>query len=283
MLSLTLTAFAGEVVKVGDVKSPVQVTVLQSSEDRIVVKFEIGSFFKNAVEINGKSYYFITAGKDHYVSPAGTPVLPRVSRSVLISDTGSAQVNVISSEYKDFVDVPVAPSKGNLLRTVNPADVPYEFGPVYTSGEWYPETLASVRSPYILRDHRATVIDVNAFQYNSYRDTLRVYTSVVVELIKVESRGANELIRSRAPQTVAKDFDLIYNSRFINYNDYKTNSRYRPVPEEGGMLIICNDAWTGNMEPFITHKKARGMAVEMVAISTIGNDSTKIKSYIQNY
>jgi gingipain R len=37
------------------------------------------------------------------------------------------------------------------------------------------------------------------------------------------------------------------------------------------------------MEPFITHKKARGMAVEMVAISTIGNDSTKIKSYIQNY
>jgi len=283
MLSLSLTAFAGEVVKVGDINSPVQVTVLQSSEDRVLVKFEVGSFAKNAVEINGKQYYSITVGKDHYVSPKGTPVLPRVSRSVIISDTGSVELTVVSSEFKEFTDVPVAPSKGNLLRTINPDEVPYEFGPVYTSGEWYPETLASVREPYILRDHRGTVIDVNAFQYNAARDTLRVYTSVVVEVRKADGRSANELIRSRAPETLSKDFDLIYNSRFINYNEYKTGSRYNPVPENGGMLIICNDAWMANMAPFVTHKQKSLSKVEIVGVSTIGNDTTKIKAYIQDY
>ncbi len=43
-----------------------------------------------------------------------------------------------------------AASKGNLLSTVDPSDIPYNFGEVYNRDEFYPGNLAELRDPHIL-------------------------------------------------------------------------------------------------------------------------------------
>ena len=76
----------------------------------------------------------------------------------------------------------IAPSKGNLLRTVNPADVAYEFGAVYHENTFYPAAVAEIGTPYIMRDFRGIVIRVNPFQFNPATGVLRSYSRITVEL-----------------------------------------------------------------------------------------------------
>ena len=102
-------------------------------------------------------------------------------------------VEVLSSEFIEFENVSVAPSKGNLLCTVDPTDVPFEFGMVYNRDSFYPEQIASLGEPYVLRDH-GIVVEVNAIQYNPIRKTLRVYTSVTVEVRSIGPSDINVLV-----------------------------------------------------------------------------------------
>jgi hypothetical protein len=48
------------------------------------------------------------------------------------------------------------------------------------------------------------------------------------------------------------------------------------------MLVICHDAWIPNMMPFVNHKNAIGIPTSIVGVSTIGNNATAIKNYIQS-
>ena len=83
------------------------------------------------VMINDVEYTYITLGKEPNSLTAGAPDLPYVPRSIIIPDTGTLGVKVVATQYIDYKDILVVPSKGNLLRSVNPEDVPYEFGEIY--------------------------------------------------------------------------------------------------------------------------------------------------------
>ena len=157
LLSLILLLFATSVVTAeridfGTNTKDVGVFVEESNDNRTVVRFEIGGFTKDVVDIDGQTYYSIRCGKEGVLLNASEPELPRVCRSIIIPDNAKMAINVLSSEFVEFTETPVVPSKGNLLRTVNPEDVPYEFGPVYNSNEWYPTELASIREPHIQSD-----------------------------------------------------------------------------------------------------------------------------------
>ena len=256
----------------------VQATVQENSTARIVVQFGIGDYTSRTVKIDGKEYAGITLGKEAPLLTAGAPELPHVCRSIIIPDDAAMVLNVTAAEYVDIGNVDVAPSKGNLSRTVNPDDVPYTFGLQYAEDAFYPGEVATLGEPYILRDYRGAVIDLRPLQYNPVKRTLRVYKSVTVEVTPTDSAAANILDRAvrRAPMSQA--FDTIYQHHFLNYS---TSPRYSPLDEIGNMLIICYDSWLTNVAPLVTHKNSIGITTTAVGVSTIGNNSTSIKSYIQ--
>ncbi|MCK4782888.1 MAG: hypothetical protein KAV87_03990, partial [Desulfobacteraceae bacterium] len=271
---------AAERVVVGANAGDITVVVQESNDSRTVVRFEIAAFTKEPVQIGEETYYKIQCGKAPVLLEAGEPALPRVCRSIIIPDDGEVMLDVLSAEYTDFAETPVAPSKGNLPRTINPDDVPYTFGQVYDSPRWYPRELASLRDPFILRDFRGTVIELNAFQYHPASNVLRVYTSVTVEVVSTGSIGRNVLKRREPFTKVVAEFDAIYERRFINYRFVK--SRYQPVEETGDMLIITYDDFGDAMLPFVEWKKQKGIPTSVADVSVIGNNSTAIKNYIQD-
>lgn len=272
---------AAERIPVGSGGNDVTVTVEQSTQDRIVVRFDVGEFDKSPIDVNGETYFSIGCGKEGILLNAGEPAVPHVCRSVIIPDDADMQINVLSSRYVDFPGTPVVPSKGNLLRTVDPADVPYTFGSTYTLKQQYPTELASARAPYILRDYRGTVIEVFPFQYLPQTQTLRVYSSVTVELVNVGRSDVNVLHRDRSSQPLVPEFDQIYQRRFVNYA--QETKRYIPVQESGDMLIISYDAFSSAMQPFVDWKRQKGIATTMVNISTIGNTANQIKAFVQSF
>ncbi|MBD3169234.1 MAG: T9SS type A sorting domain-containing protein [candidate division Zixibacteria bacterium] len=277
---LASTAIAAERVQLQPMDGFVNTEVLESSDSRIVVRFDIGAFTREAVQINGDTYYNIECGKESILMEKGNPALPRICRSVIIPDDARMEVNVVSSEYKDFAGLAVVPSKGNLYRDVNPEDVPYEFGDIYNRDQWYRGDIAMIREPFILRDLRGTVIELNAFRYNPALQTLRVYTSVTVELVNAGPGQANVLQRDEPFTSVVSEFNQIYKRRFLNYQE--TMTLYNPVEETGSMLVITYDSYADEMVPFVNWKNQKGIATTMVNVSAIGNNSTAIKNYIQN-
>ena len=259
-------------------KEPVKIQVLTNGYP-VEIKYTINGFNKIPVKINGKEYARIILGKESNILIKDVPDLPNICRSIIIPDTAQMKIRVKSYSYRDYKDVLVAPSKGNLLRTVNPNDVPYEFGEMYTIDSWYPKNIAELTQPYILRDFRGQVVKINPFQYNPVKKTLRVYNDITVEIYQDGNSNFNSIYRNNLPDKIQTDFKQIYENHFINFNNL---GRYAPVEEQGNMLIITYDNFWDQMIPFVEWKIMKGIPTEMVMVSTIG-DANAIKTYISEY
>jgi len=272
-----------ELVKIDNAPTPNQLEVVleQSSDAGTIIRYDLGSFYREPIEVSGETYYYITLENEGNRLQAGQPALPHINRSIIIPDDARMDIRVIASKYVDLTDMPVLPSKGNLLRTVNPADVPYSFGPAYSASAFFPEQLAALGEPYILRDYRGAVIEINPFQYNPMNKTLRVYTSITVEVTNAGPGQVNVLQRDKSAIGLVPDFDQIYSRHFINYST--AADKYTPVGETGDMLIITYDAFATDMQPLVDWKRQKGIKTTMVNVSSVGNNATSIDNFIQAF
>jgi len=273
------TAMA-ERIDFGAMDEDVAVAVEQSNNTRTVLRFSIDAFYRDAVIIDGQEYYALECGNEALLLNKKEPALPHVCRSIIIPDDARIELKVIASEYVDFLNTPIIPSKGNLKRSVNPEDIPYVFGDVYSRSDWYPSELANLRGPFILRDHRGTVVEINPFRYNPAEKTLRVYTSMTVEIVNVGPGEVNVLQRDNNAKVRIDEFEQIYSRRFLNY--YGPAEKYSAVSETGDMLIITYDDFYDAMLPFVEWKRQKGIRTTIVNISSIGEYSYNIKNYIDS-
>jgi hypothetical protein len=250
---------------------------VQQIQDTTILQYTLDDFTMTSVEINNENYVKISLDSEPSNLIAGAPDLPSVARSIIIPPQGTMTLRVVASSYQDYENILIAPSKGNLPRTVNPADVPYEFGDIYTQDKWYPSTIATLEEPYYLRDFRGQVVRINPFQYNPLEETLRFYTDITVEIAPASPSAGNSVAQYPVAQ-LDSDFLSLYQHHFVNFN----SGKYEPVSEQGNMLVITYDAFYSTMIPFVEWKNLKGIPTEMVNVSSIG-DANAIKSYIADY
>ncbi len=243
--------------------------------------YELKGFTREEVDVDGTVQSKVVLGSEANILEKGNPDLPVICRSIIIPDDARMAARVVSAEYRDYENVLIAPSKGDILRTVDPSDVPFEFGEIYRKDAWYPGDIVELGDPYILRDYRGQVVRVNPFQYNPLRKTLRVYTDVTVEVSPAGQGGSNVYDRVRPLTAVDGAFQQVYTRQFLNYGPH--SAYYSVVAEEGNMLVITYDGFRTAMEPFVAWKNMKGIPTEMVDVSTIGNNANSIKNYIRNY
>ena len=249
-----------------------------NSGDKIIITIELSDFKMEEIEINGEKYYKVLIDKEGQLMRKGYPDLPKICRSVTIPDDKEMGVRIIGHRYVEYENILIAPSKGSILRCVNPEEVEYEFGEIYSKDEWYPQNLVSLREPYILRDFRGQVFEFYPFQYNALQKKMRFCPYITFEIYPVGDGGINTYNGVRADK-IDSEFNEIYKRHFINYDATK----YIPVEEEGNMLVICYDNFYEAMLPFVEWKNMKGIPTEIVNVSTIGNNANLIKSYISNY
>ena len=257
---------------------------LVNSNSAITIEFTPGSFILKKVATPQGEAQLISLDKGTALLIAGAPDLQKLTTSIIVPDRAEMELKIISSNYYDLSNILIAPSKGNLKRNINPEEVPYAYGAVYTENNFFPSTIATLNAPYILRDHRGQAISVCPFQYNPQTKVLRVYTNIVIAVdVKDATGGQNQFERVNSANTTDKEFQAIYQRQFINYASQQEDLRYTPVSESGSMLIICYDAFSADMLPFVTWKNKKGIATELVLKSVAGATRAAIKTYITNY
>ena len=258
-----------------------EVNLISSSEQQIVVDFTLGGFSLTRVSTPNGIQQVVSVPNMATMLEAGAPDLPQFPVPVIISDRAEMQVNVTKSAYTDYENVEIAPSKGNFSRQINPDDVPYTYGTMYSQNSFYPAAQAYLETPYIIRDFRGQNIMVRPFAYNPITKTLRVYHHLTLTMNKVSDNGVNQKVSRKATQKMAPEMKATYQHRFINYE--ACAAKYPFVEDRGEMLIICPDQYMSNMQPLVDWKNQSGRPTTLVSISEAGgNNDNAIKNYIQN-
>jgi len=254
---------------------------VKQNRNIITINYKISEFTSKEVIIEGNSYLKLLLDDESNSIQKGKPELPNICRSIIIPDNLQMQTKVTDSQYQEFDDIQIIPSKGHLPRSIDPEEVPYGFDEIYNENIWFPEEIAILREPYILRDFRGIVVEFNPFQYNPVQKKLRFYTDVTIEIYAKSFEKTNVIIRDGLPSKIDVDFSKIYSNHFINLNTI-FNNQYDPVEEQGNMLVIIYDDFWDSMVPFVQWKNMKGIPTEIVNVSTIGN-ANAIKTYIENY
>jgi len=255
--------------------------VLSSTIETTEINFEIDGF--HLVPITTPEGIMLQARLEDGASllQEGAPELQKFSRSIIIPDNKQMALKVISADYVDYADVLIAPSKGNLSRLVNPADVPFEFGSVYQDDAFFPGSIAGLGSPYILRDLRGVTIEFTPFQYNPVQKTLRVYFNITVEVFADGIGEVNVLNTQRSGvQKYASEFKSIYDGHFLNFSN---DNRFDYLVDHGNFLIISYGSFMSQMQPLVDWKNKKGIPTEMVDVNEIGSNATSIKNYVTDY
>ena len=253
------------------------ITLLIDNDNETILEYRISEFEKNKITIEGEDWYQIRLPKEGITQDKGFPELPVLNRSIIIPDQALMAIEVFDIEFKDY-PIKVAPSKGVITRDIDPAKVPYTFGNVYQEPFYYPNTIANLSEPYILRDFRGITVLTNPFAYNPVTGSLRVYTYFKVRVYNKGTDSVNTFNRFRI--SISRSFYTLYENHFLNWNSY----RYTPVDDSyGKLLVICPTNFLSQIAPYINWKRQKGIDTELVEFSTIGTTANQLKTYIQNH
>ena len=281
VLLISANAFAGEKTwfKLNSsepVKCIPTIQSLAGSQSEVEINLP-GFFSEEKITPRGNAFSISFPGGVKMLE-TGMPDLPQISFSLAIPDNVAMNAEIISSDYID-VDFSIAPSKGNLKRDQDPSLVPYSYSSQYAVDAFYPSSLTVLQEPYILRDFRGQTVVVRPFEYNPVTQQLRIYFSIKIRVSPVGTDGAKNVLQRRASlNAVDATFASIYKTHFLN----ASSLAYTPVNEHGNMLVIADPSLMSTMQPFVDWKNRMGQKTEMVDVSTIGINSTDIKTYIDN-
>ncbi len=271
----------GTWIQINSAPAKPRVILDNSNISTSVFEVKLGGFWKKTVETSQGEAWLIDLGNNVRNLEKGAPDLPYISTSLIIPDMSNMEVEIVSSEFKEFKNVLVAPSKGNLYRDIDPETVPYVFGKVYQRNAFYPNEIVTLNKPYIVRDFRGQAVWIKPFSYNPVTKVLRVYYNIKVKVYENGKSTVNVLNRNKPLTKIDDQFKQIYSRHFLNFNS--AESRYNPVDEHGNMLIISYGDFMDAMQPFIEWKQSIGIPVEIVDVATIGNNSANIKQYVADY
>lgn len=257
------------------------ISLLSDDGDQVGIRFQPGSMQQHAVTTPSGEAVTIITDKATPILKAGFPDLPKLTASIIVPDDKNMSVKVVASVYHDYENISVAPSKGSMLRDIDPASVPYKNGEAYSENQFVPKQLAELRDPYILRDVRAQTVIVYPFQYNAVTKTLRVYSEITIAITPDNIPPKNVLLRNAANQVKpVAEFNELYATQFLNF---KNDTRYDPLEEAGNMLIISDGAYMNALQPLADWKIQRGIRTEIVDVAFIGNNKTAIKNFVVDY
>ncbi|MCP4546971.1 MAG: T9SS type A sorting domain-containing protein [bacterium] len=256
-----------------------ELSLVSDRDDGSTLRFDLNHFDRTTVAIDGDNWQRITLGDLPVGLERGLPALPSLRESLIIPAASEMALRIVAAEYRDITGSYIAPSRGAFTRNIDPALVTYEFDEFYRQDAWYPAETATLGEPYILRDHRGLVVEINPFRYNPATRTLRVCTSLTIEVSSNGPGKINVQDRSRAVRPITSEFGKIYAGHFLN--NRTTGDRAVDPTEIGSMLIIAADELLPSVAPLVTWKNQLGLPTRAVPLSSIGDSPGEIRDYIR--
>ena len=103
-----------------------EVKLVNENQNSLTISVDFNEYsIVSFEEISGVMHSKIIAQNTYPSLSLGNPNLPRLTCAIELPATGSSSYTIISSSFKEYENIFIAPSKGNLKRNVNPSLVPF--------------------------------------------------------------------------------------------------------------------------------------------------------------
>jgi len=257
-----------------------QARVISEINNELLISLDVNSFTINELNIDGEIYHSLSADGLSQAFETGQPDVLKMAFSIQIpNNLWMNQFEIVSSNFVEYENINLVPSRGIIYRNQDPSAIAYEKGAAYSQNKFFPENQIQIGEAFIVRDFRGESIISRPIQYNPITKVLRVYTNIVVKISSNNEVGINEI---RRPQTrnINSEFNQLYQHLFINYS---TNERYVSLSDQGKLLIIAHNDYIDEVKDFANWKRQRGIPTEIVSLTTTGSTANQIKDYIANY
>lgn len=250
-------------------------TLIADDHDGIVVRFDFSDPQFHEVETENGVAILPRVADDTPLLRAGAPDVSKVDATLMIAAQSGTALEVLEVEYVEFTDMDVAPSKGNLYRNVDPSEVAYAEGPVYSEDAFYPAEVAALQTPFVQRGVRGQSIWAFPFQYNPVSKVLRAHTSITVRVVETEAVPVNPAV---APARVSAEFADQLRRRFLNAESGE--DRYDYIEEHGKVIVVTDAMYDDVLAPLVEWKIEKGLPTEVVYADDFGNDFDAIQAYL---
>jgi hypothetical protein len=194
-------------------RSEAHLQVLSTSPDFTAISLDQPAVVVSDQIIDFDTYNSFTVPGEPWQWDEGCPAVPQVARFYRIPNTGSVDLVVTEEEY-DLIEgvnpLPVQdeiPSFDQLAR--NPG--------VYRRDAWYPEHVAEVSSPAVMRDFRVVTVTLHPVQVNPVTHQARIYRRLSANLVANDRPGENELLNPGRP---SGSWAEIYRSQIANLDEF---------------------------------------------------------------
>ena len=251
----------------------IQFTLLQSSDQEVVIRVDFPDFSTRSVMVDNQQMSLLTMSEAYPINEVGNPQLLQTATSLMIPENSAPSVEILHSSFHIVNGFELAPSKGTLYRNINPQDIPYQKGPAYLQDKMFYNDSVTLGDSYQLHDYHGIPVRFYPFAYNPVRKELKVYSSITV---RIRFNSTSDI---QHPSRVSKTFKDIYQNHFLNYRTMRST----PLEENGAILILAPQEFCEAMQPYAEWKIKNGYPTEIVSLSTIGNTSSQVKTYITNY
>lgn len=258
-----------------------RVTVLSKSATETTLSLSVTTIDEKLVTTPQGKSLIIGFEKGTPILQSGSPDLAKFATLLQIPNSGKMAVEILSSDFQDYPNVSVAPSKGNLLRKVDPATLPYYYGTQYEQDAFFPGQLVELQQPFVMRDLRGQAVWIYPLQYNALTKVLRVYSRINLRVYQTDEPGENEAISNRE-RNISRPFQQLYQKLLLNY-DEQLLSGSRNGEEPARMLVIASDELIPTLEPYLSWKRQMGIHTIVVPISEVGAGPAALFTYVKDY
>ena len=233
------------------------------------VLVDVPGFFTTNVEHDGRNFARVGVPGAWPTLVAGEPELPRLTLQLRLPPAGTPVLRVVAEHWREVMSAPVVPSRGNILRNVDPAGVPLVAGPAYDGGV-HPAAGQTLGRPYLLRGERGVGLTIHPLRWDADRGRLLVLERLELEMVTTGDDGVNVRRYAVHPDPV---FDVLAARRFPGLAPV---AKYAEVATGGRMLVVTATGFTADLAEFVQWKRERGMTVEVATSVELGGTASSI-------
>jgi len=257
--------------------------VVESNPQHTVLQFTLNRFETKPITIEGTPYQILSMSDSGIFNKKGLPQVPKVYRHVEIPSSGTPIIRVTGEAHDELALGMVAPSKGDILRNVDPESVPYFFDSFYQGKSGgFPKAPATLSAPFHFRNARGVTVKLHPFIFNPKTNKTTVYRRLTVEVLTPNVQGT---MLDNKTEKDSDAFHFLYENQFINHGELvhtmEIMSNNNNVRELGDLLIVSHPNFVSGLAPFIAWKQQLGFRVQLATLTQTGSSASSIKSYIQ--
>ena len=276
LAALLLTAYMAPASAAPD-SQPARATVAESDFQAVTLNFELAGLDRQEVEQDGQSREFYGLASEGVVYERGKPVLPMVSRFVVVPPDAGLELVVTASE----------PRRIPALLPVVRCDDDYISGAAFRDGNpdesLFPPVIAEMSEPAVIRGIRLVKISTYPIQYDESTNCYLQYDHIETEIRYTDDAPVNPALHS-GNRIHSEQFRKVLQALAINGDDALRDEPNKEVlPYVGRYCVVMNEGCLRYVVPFIEWRRKAGYRVDILALSN--NDASsdsRVKNAVQD-